>query len=458
MPSAIDWVHEISWMKNYRFPLDQGMRTVFECLKDWMDDYNEHIERTSFLTSEEKKKIKEFSNSLLQAHELYLNNQYIDAFDIFNRKMDEIKDYLLTVPVGRMKSYVADCVSYYRMIPGDNNFNLIQSLHIPCTKRHLASSNRFSVPGMPCSYMASAPQISWCECGMPDSFQLAEFVAIKHDKKLVQLDINPLVSIFSLITEFYGDRWNTEEQKDIVIRYCFMFPLVAACSVIAKEKGKAFVEAYIIPQMLMVWIKNSTDFIGVRYYSDCGNELIKNMQDYNIAMPVKKPDEEGYCRELQDIFGIDATNRNNTVGTIFHTKKFFEDSKDQIENLRDYYKRILYIKEHTHYMFQVNLYDEYCSVCVVMLSLLEAFEKELGASKYALVLTLSKLHSYCLKLQREQKESLSSFISTNAQNDNAVPNEVMEEMKLDVNEFDNTVLKVAQGIRRYLENGRSWIC
>ena len=60
MPSAIDWVHEISWMKNYRFPLDQGMRTVFECLKDWMDDYNEHIEKTSVLTSEEKKISKSF--------------------------------------------------------------------------------------------------------------------------------------------------------------------------------------------------------------------------------------------------------------------------------------------------------------------------------------------------------------------------------------------------------------
>lgn len=48
MPSAFDWNCELSWIKEYRFPLDQGMQTVYECLKNWMDDYNTLlcIERT----------------------------------------------------------------------------------------------------------------------------------------------------------------------------------------------------------------------------------------------------------------------------------------------------------------------------------------------------------------------------------------------------------------------------
>ena len=43
MPSAFDWNCELSWIKEYRFPLDQGMQTVYECLKNWMDDYNRNI-------------------------------------------------------------------------------------------------------------------------------------------------------------------------------------------------------------------------------------------------------------------------------------------------------------------------------------------------------------------------------------------------------------------------------
>ena len=53
MPVAFDWYQELSWIKEYRFPLDQGSKTVYECLKDWLDDYNGHIATTTFLTAEE---------------------------------------------------------------------------------------------------------------------------------------------------------------------------------------------------------------------------------------------------------------------------------------------------------------------------------------------------------------------------------------------------------------------
>ena len=57
MPSAFDWNCELSWIKEYRFPLDQGMQTVYECLENWMDDYNRNVMITTFMTSEEKEQI-----------------------------------------------------------------------------------------------------------------------------------------------------------------------------------------------------------------------------------------------------------------------------------------------------------------------------------------------------------------------------------------------------------------
>ncbi|MBS6620666.1 MAG: hypothetical protein KH315_00600 [Faecalibacterium prausnitzii] len=67
MPSAFDWNRELSWIKEYRFPLDQGNQTVYECLKNWMDDYNRRIMTTTFMISEEKEQIKFFSDRLMQA-------------------------------------------------------------------------------------------------------------------------------------------------------------------------------------------------------------------------------------------------------------------------------------------------------------------------------------------------------------------------------------------------------
>lgn len=182
MPSAFDWNRELSWIKEYRFPLDQGNQTVYECLKNWMDDYNRRIMTTTFMISEEKEQIKFFSGRLMQAYELYVDNRYIEAFNIFNQAMDSVKNHLPTAPVGRASAYVADAIPYYRIMAGNNKYNRLQFLHIPCNSRHLASANRFSVPGMPCSYMASAKRVAWYECKMPDSFQWAKFEAVKHDK------------------------------------------------------------------------------------------------------------------------------------------------------------------------------------------------------------------------------------------------------------------------------------
>ena len=116
---------------------------------------------------------------------------------------------------------------------GNNKYNRLQFLHIPCNSRHLASANRFSVPGMPCSYMASAKRVAWYECKMPDSFQWAKFEAVKHDKKLIQLDHNPLTSTLSLISELSKERWTEDERKSFAREYCFILPLIASCSVIA---------------------------------------------------------------------------------------------------------------------------------------------------------------------------------------------------------------------------------
>lgn len=444
MPVAFNWYHELSWIKEYRFPLDQGSKTVYECLKDWLDDYNGHIATTTFLTAEEKAQIRGFSDNLLQSHKLYIDNRYIDAFNTFNQAMDSVKAYLMTVRIGRKNPYVADAVPYYRIIAGNNGFTRLQFLHLPCTARYLASSNRFSVPGMPCSYMASMPEVSWYECGMPDSFQMATFMAVKHEKLLLQLDVNPLTSTVTLLNQFQNNDWSNEVKRIFAKKYCFIFPLVAVCSVIAKEKGKAFVEAYIIPQMLMIWVKNSTDYVGVRYYSSSDNELVRDDCGYNIAMPAKHPDANGYCTDLQDIFGIDASNKNEVIEFLPLRSKFYDHHGAQIEELEDFYKRILYKRQHTHYEGQATLYKHYCSICRVLIALIKAFRTENGSSKYALVMSLSEAWDLCRGIQRLTKEDYAKIRDENCKQAEPIPDDILHEMEDDMSDFYNKVVTLAQ--------------
>lgn len=453
MPSAFDWNRELSWIKEYRFPLDQGNQTVYECLKNWMDDYNRHIMTTTFMISEEKEQIKFFSDRLMQAYELYVDNRYIEAFNIFNQAMDSVKNHLPTAPVGRASAYVADAIPYYRIMAGNNKYNRLQFLHIPCNSRHLASANRFSVPGMPCSYMASAKRVAWYECKMPDSFQWAKFEAVKHDKKLIQLDLNPLTSTLSLISELPKERWTEDERKSFAREYCFILPLIASCSVIAKEKGKSFVEAYIIPQMLMIWIKNSTDYIGVRYYSSSDNELVRNDCGYNIAMPAKHPDKNGYCVDLQEIFGVNDTNKTDEMEFLDFTEKFYNHHKVQIDRLETFYKEILYTRQHTHYHKQGILYERYCSVCKVLIALIKAFRTEKGSSRYALVMSLSEAWYLCMDIQDLTSAKFEKIKKENTPGADFLPDDTIIEIENDIDSFKNTVIDLAHDFNLFVTVG-----
>lgn len=389
----------------------------------------------------------------MQAYELYVDNRYIEAFNIFNQAMDSVKNHLPTAPVGRASAYVADSIPYYRIMAGNNKYNRLQFLHIPCNSRQLASANRFSVPGMPCSYMASAKRVAWYECKMPDSFQWAKFEAVKHDKKLIQLDLNPLTSTLSLISELPKERWMEDERKSFARGYCFILPLIASCSVIAKEKEKSFVEAYIIPQMLMIWIKNSTDYIGVRYYSSSDNELVRNDCGYNIAMPAKHPDKNGYCVDLQEIFGVNDTNKTDEMEFLDFTEKFYNHHKVQIDRLETFYKEILYTRQHTHYHKQGTLYERYCSVCKVLIALIKAFRSEKGSSRYALVMSLSEAWYLCMDIQELTRAKFEKIKKENIPGADSLPDDTIIEIENDIDSFENTVIDLAHDFNLFVTVG-----
>lgn len=107
--------------------------------------------------------------------------------------------------------------------------------------------------------------------------------------------------------------------------------------------------------MLMIWIKNSTDYIGVRYYSSSDNELVRNDCGYNIAMPAKHPDQNGYCVDLQEIFGVNDTNKTDEMEFLDFTEKFYNHHKVQIDRLETFTKKFS-----THGSIRIIINKESC--------------------------------------------------------------------------------------------------
>ena len=83
-----------------------------------------------------------------------------------------------------------------------------------------------------------------------------------------------------------------------------------ACSVKVGYPGASFKSEYILPQLVLQWIKNHRDFktkkiIGVKYSSTKIDEYNKFGGDlYNLAIPIHSSSATGFCNVLKEDFHL----------------------------------------------------------------------------------------------------------------------------------------------------------
>jgi hypothetical protein len=92
----------------------------------------------------------------------------------------------------------------------------------------------------------------------------------------------------------------TQEQY----RYFMTWPLIACCSVKVKNGEDTFKPEYIMPQLLLQWIRKKQEIDGVRYNSThIDLNLTKSKGDFsNYVFPVKDNVESGHCTVLKKLF------------------------------------------------------------------------------------------------------------------------------------------------------------
>lgn len=411
MSEQINWCEELSWIGDYRFPLQRKNQSYIDLLTAWMDRYCLHIDSCKSLLDDKKVQIKRFSKHLLECHKMYLNGCFAEAYSLFNQIMDEVQDSLLSIDLGMSNSYSNVGVgNYFRIRQGNRAYSYLEMLHIPLSHRKFASTGRFSAPGMPCTYLASAKEICWYECGMPCVFQIASYKAkndIKNKGKLLQLDINPL-SVKKSLLSLHGRKAIDENRiKKISEQIFFVLPLIATCSVSVNKKDGSFVEEYVIPQMLMAWLRNNSTFIGVRYPSHSPNDLVRCNCGHNIAIPVRDEKNKGYSAEICSLFDFSEDTKSETIDLSDRLQKKFSQ---EIAKLELFLEEITY--EMQHFIKEdnpsvscatVELYSKLSAICESLLSLLNDFSKYTEQSSYGIVLTLAEINNWGTLLKEHTK-------------------------------------------------------
>lgn len=363
---------ELNIIVNQHFPIGHKDYSCNEKLQEWLDEYISRIEKSKLLSDDEKQQIEFFSNGLIKCHKKYLSNELDVAQKEFNALMNNVKSCLNYSFVGMNNNYNNIRDTYYRIRTGTEQYTYLEMLHIPFSKATLATSSRFSIKGEPCSYMSNSKATCWYECHMPNHFQLAEYKVFCCNNKLLRLDINPVQIKNTLRLFILGREFEITEIEKTIKEIYFTFPLLASCSLVAENKDKEIIEEYIIPQMLMKWVKENTEFIGVRYYSNSKVELIEKNPGYNIAIPAIR-DNGDYSETLKCLFDVDYAAKSESINLI---DCFFNKFSEDIERLREINEKICDELQSVSNSTDIqNLYKEYYLVCKDILLLLERLKK-----------------------------------------------------------------------------------
>lgn len=308
----------------------QAYRKLLNLLNEELPaDWNEKKDRVNQLCEGINRAIESEAKGIRHSAYTTIKNQ----LDGYKSRATEIKELaydenILTIDQGtvtyRMRK--VDLEEQRKLKPKD-------MFHIPLDKRGLVETQRYSVPGYPCLYLAHSVYGCWEEMGRPDfgTIMVSKFVS-QTDFKVLDLRI-PSREI-----------WNANMEKCVLF-----FPLVIASMVQVKNSKDTYKPEYLIPQLLTEWVishnrdnKPEDEILGIMYTSAQKNDdfdFPSNSFD-NFAIPVLKPlGNKKYCTRLEAIFQLTAPTyydlevlRNGVTidGGVF----VLEDEGQKVENMR----------------------------------------------------------------------------------------------------------------------------
>lgn len=305
------------FFSNLNLPLSRGKLDIVSFLKKNYAHFNSELtkllisknDKTTIpiqITEElkmNKEKINEFCKSIITSIEFYIDGRPFEAYKNFNKMMNDVQNYLLIRDL--REGWIQN--RYFRIRP-EKVFRRKDLFHIPFNEVTKIKASRYSIAGFPCLYLGGSKGsdtglfLCWLECGMPYEFTWSEY-KLTNDVPITLIDLS-ISPFFSAITsqQIITSLLNSQDISQYLLNIIFTYPLVAACSLIADDKGQNFTPEYITPQMLLQWVRQSEKVKGIAYYSCSNISNNKRVNAFNIVLAPITYRKNGYCEELSNEF------------------------------------------------------------------------------------------------------------------------------------------------------------
>jgi hypothetical protein len=196
----------------------------------------------------------------------------------------------------------------YRVRTGapDRRMSRRDMFHIPFDKRELVAPQRFSILGVPMLYLGSTLFVCWEELGRPpiENLWISAF-RLQAGKSLQVLNLAYRPGYIAELFEQAGTPSAKSPSGDLVVAYCTMWPLIAAATFQVPDKSVAFKVEYVIPQLLMSFIAETRDLVGIRYFSThVHHPPAASMLSINYVLPAIDSAGSGHCKWLSGLFEV----------------------------------------------------------------------------------------------------------------------------------------------------------
>lgn len=220
-------------------------------------------------------------------------------------------------------------------VPDNKPYSRARIFHTPYDMRSKVSTSRYSIAGFPSLYLGTSLELC-CEeiylnpyqsYGLAGVFRLTKPLwKVGPEVEVLELSVKPQDFLEEQIREndalneirerrrgnHDGDPWL--KGKRVQEAYVLWYPLIAACSYIRVNKADPFAAEYIIPQLLMQWVRSQMrenlqqgggKLVGIRYFS-CASVRASNM-GLNYVFPTSGGWSSGkgpYCPVLTRAFQV----------------------------------------------------------------------------------------------------------------------------------------------------------
>lgn len=286
-------------MKKFSLPVVEKFDfNYYSSLKKGLNIYNDYIKSLDEFSVGLKDNVKRNINLIIKSVEYYYNAQFREAencvLNIINNYINNnfvisnLKDLYIFKEYKREDNFINPFyvkeikpMGLYRGRISVEKLNRKDMLHIPLENRGLVSTNRFSMPGIPCIYLATSTYCCWLELNMPSRYMLyASSIQIPTDIKVLNLALSPKFIETMSVCRNDKDIYFLEEMLEI-------FPLVYATSYNILEQNRSFKSEYIVSHLIMQCMKELR-IDAVAYFSKKISDETAYPYAINIAIPVEK--------------------------------------------------------------------------------------------------------------------------------------------------------------------------